>query len=314
MLGTTGMLVDAANARPRSQQSHRRAADNRVHHRTIEVNGVKLFYREAGDPTLPTLLLLHGFPSSSHMFRHLLPALADTYHLIAPDFPGFGFSPLPPRERFNASFAGYAELLSAFVDAVGLKHFGLYLHDYGAAIGLRLALKSPDSIRFLIVQNGNAYAEGLSPLFDALRAHWQNPTPAGRERLKALIAPAATKLQYEAGLSKNQIELISPEAWELDAAIIAKPGRQELNLDLFEDFRTNVELYPQFQALLRERRYRTQIAWGAKDPVFRVEGARAYLRDIPHAEFHLLDGSHFLLETNGPEVFGLMRNFARRLR
>lgn len=284
-----------------------------VRYRTVDVNGIRIFYREAGDPMLPTLLLLHGFPSSSHMFRHLLPALADRFHLIAPDYPGFGFSDFPPRERFAYSFASYADLVAAFVDALGLKRFGMYIQDYGAPIGLRLALKRPDAIRFLIVQNGNAYDEGLSPGWEPLKAYWRDQSPANREKLKGWLGPDGTKLQYTAGLAKEQVELLSPELWTLDWALLGRPGNLDLQLDLFGDYGSNVALYPEFQAFLRNRKPPTLIVWGEKDPFFTVAGARAYLRDLPHAELHLLAGSHFLLETHGPQVAELIRNFSRRL-
>jgi pimeloyl-ACP methyl ester carboxylesterase len=289
------------------------AGPSSVRHRNVEVDGIRMFYREAGDPKLPTLMLLHGFPSSSHMFRHLLPALADRFHLVAPDYPGFGFSDFPPRDRFDYSFAGYAGLIGRFADALGLDRFGLYLQDYGAPIGLRLALSRPESIAFLIVQNGNAYAEGLSPGWDPLKAYWREPSPANREQLKGWLGPDGTRLQYAAGLRDDQLTLLSPELWTLDWALLSRPGNIDLQLDLFGDYAGNVALYPEFQAYFRSRRPSTLIAWGQNDPFFTIAGARAFLRDLPSAELHLLDGSHFLLETHGPEVASLIRNFARKL-
>lgn len=288
-------------------------ASNPVRHRTVDVGGIQMFYREAGDPNLPTLLLLHGFPSSSHMFRHLLPALADCFHLVAPDYPGFGFSDFPPRERFAYSFAGYAELIGRFADALGLKRFGLYLQDYGAPIGLRLALARPEAIAFLILQNGNAYAEGLSPGWDPLKAYWREPSPANREQLKGWLGPDGTRLQYAAGLRDDQLPLLSPELWALDWALLSRPGNIDLQLDLFGDYAGNVDLYPEFQAYFRRRRPPTLIAWGKRDPFFTMDGARAYLRDLPLAELHFLDGSHFLLETHGREIADLIRQFVRKL-
>ena len=305
--GATGLLVAPAAVQALS------GADRRVRHRSVRVGGIDLFYREAGDPRLPTLLLLHGFPSSSHMFRHLMPALADRFHLVAPDYPGFGFSEFPERDRFDFSFAGYAELVAGFTDALGLSNYGLYIQDYGAPIGLRLALKRPDAVRFLIVQNGNAYEEGLSEGWDPLKAYWRDPSPANREQLKGWLGADGTKLQYTAGLRPGQIELLSPELWALDWTLLSRPGNIELQLDLFGDYAGNVALYPDFQEWFREHRPPTLIAWGRNDPFFTEAGARAFLRDLPTADLHLLDGSHFLLETHGTEVFALIRDFADRL-
>jgi pimeloyl-ACP methyl ester carboxylesterase len=305
--GATGLLVAPAAVQALS------GADRRVRHRSVRVGRIELFYREAGDPRLPTLLLLHGFPSSSHMFRHLMPALADRFHLVAPDYPGFGFSEFPERDRFDFSFAGYAELVAGFTDALGLSNYGLYIQDYGAPIGLRLALKRPGAVRFLIVQNGNAYEEGLSAGWDPLKAYWRDPSPANREQLKGWLGADGTKFQYTAGLRPEQIELLSPELWALDWTLLSRPGNIELQLDLFGDYAGNVALYPDFQAWFREHRPPTLIAWGRNDPFFTEAGARAFLRDLPTADLHLLDGSHFLLETHGTEVFALIRDFADRL-
>lgn len=247
------------------------------------------------------------------MFRNLMPALEDRFHVIAPDYPGFGFSEFPGRDRFDYSFAGYADLVAGFTDALGLGSYGLYIQDYGAPIGLRLALKRSDAVRFLIVQNGNAYEEGLSAGWDPLKAYWRDPSPTNREQLKGWLGADGTKLQYTAGLRPEQVELLSPELWALDWALLSRPGNIDLQLDLFGDYASNVALYPRFQAWFREQRPPTLIAWGRNDPFFTEAGARAFLRDLPDAELHLLDGSHFLLETHGPEVVALIRDFARRL-
>ena len=304
--GAAGLLVAPSTAPAGGD-------DRRVRHRSVQVGGIEIFYREAGDRRLPTLILLHGFPSSSHMFRHLMPALADRFHLVAPDYPGFGFSEFPNRGRFDFSFAGYAELVAGFADALHLTEYGLYIQDYGAPIGLRLALKRSTQVRFLIVQNGNAYEEGLSPGWDPLKAYWRDPSAANREKLKGWLGADGTKLQYTAGLTERQVELLSPELWALDWALLNRPGNTELQLDLFGDYASNVALYPDFQSWFREYRPPALIAWGRNDPFFTEAGARAFLRDLPDAELHLLDGSHFLLETHGSEVFGLIRDFASRL-
>lgn len=307
----TGLAIGQLASPARASRSAT-SLDRRVRHRSVKVRGVEIFYREAGDTRLPALLLLHGFPSSSHMFRHLIPALSDTFHLVAPDYPGFGFSEFPARDRFDYSFAGYADAVAAFTDALGLDRYGLYIQDYGAPIGLRLALMRPRSVRFLIVQNGNAYDEGLSAGWDPLKAYWRDPSSANRGKLKGWLGADGTKRQYSAGLSAEQAELLSPELWALDWALLSRPGNIELQLDLFGDYATNVALYPRFQAWLRERRPPTLIVWGQNDPFFTKAGAKAFLRDVPDAELHLLGGSHFLLETHGSEVAALIRDFAGR--
>ncbi len=284
-------------------------------HRTVRVRGLDIFYREAGRPDAPALLLLHGFPTSSHMFRHLIPALADRYRVIAPDYPGFGYSTFPDRSAFTWSFAALAAAMSDFTDAVGLSRYALYIQDYGAPVGLRLALLRPDRITALITQNGNAYAEGLSAAWDPLRAYWTDPSPANRAVLQGWLGEEGTRLQYTAGVRAEQLERLAPDSWTLDWVKLARPGNTEVQIDLFGDYRTNVALYPAFQAWLRERRPPTLILWGRNDPFFTVAGARAFMRDVPDAELHLLDASHFLLETHGPIATRLIRDFlARRLR
>ena len=310
-IGATGLAIGQMPSPARAERSAT-SADRRVRHRSVKVRGVEIFYREAGDPGLPTLLLLHGFPSSSHMFRNLIPALSGTFHLVAPDYPGFGFSEFPERDRFDYSFAGYADVIAAFTDALGLDRYGLYIQDYGAPVGLRLALERPRAIQFLIVQNGNAYDEGLSAGWDPLKAYWRDPSPANRAKLKGWLGADGTRLQYTAGLKPDQAELLSPELWTLDWALLSRPGNIELQLDLFGDYATNVALYPRFQVWFRERRPPTLIVWGKNDPFFTEAGAKAFLRDLPDAELNLLDGSHFLLETHGAEVQQLIRDFAAR--
>jgi pimeloyl-ACP methyl ester carboxylesterase len=281
-------------------------------HRRVRVGGLDIFYREAGRPDAPALLLLHGFPTSSHMFRHLIPALADRYRLIAPDYPGFGHSDFPDRGAFTWSFAALAETMAGFTDALGLTRYALYIQDYGAPVGLRLALLRPDRVTALITQNGNAYAEGLSALWDPLRAYWADPSPANRAVLQGWLGEEGTRLQYTAGVPADQLERLAPDSWTLDWVKLARPGNAEVQLDLFGDYRTNVALYPAFQAFLRERRPPTLVLWGRNDPFFTVAGARAFTRDVPDAELRLLDGSHFLLETHGPIAARLIRDFLAR--
>jgi pimeloyl-ACP methyl ester carboxylesterase len=283
-----------------------------VRHRRIEVEGIEIFYREAGRRDAPALLLLHGFPSSSHMFRHLIPALADRYRLVAPDYPGFGHSAFPDRRGFDYGFASYARLMAAFADAVGLETCALYIQDYGAPIGLRLALLRPQRVTALIVQNGNAYAEGLSPLWDPIKAYWRVPSSANRAVLRNWLGADGIKLQYSAGLADGQLDRLAPDSWALDWQQLSRPGNIDLQLDLFGDYETNVDLYPAFQSFLREHCPPTLVLWGRNDPFFTIAGALAFRRDLPDAELHLLDGSHFLLETDFPVALKRIRTFLGR--
>jgi pimeloyl-ACP methyl ester carboxylesterase len=278
-------------------------------HNTIEVDGLKIFYREAGPRDAPAMLLLHGFPSSSHMFRHLMPALADRYRLVAPDYPGFGYSAFPDRRAFAYSFDSYARLVNRFAQRVGLDRYILYVQDYGAPVGLRLALLHPERVSGLIVQNGNAYEEGFSDAWDPLKAYWRDPTPPNREKLRGWLTPDGTRFQYAAGLPDTLAERLSPDTWTLDWSLLSRPGNIDLQLDLFGDYQSNVTLYPRFHAFFRTHRPPTLIVWGRYDPFFTEAGAKAYLRDIPNAELHLLDAGHFALETHGAEVASLIRKF-----
>jgi pimeloyl-ACP methyl ester carboxylesterase len=287
-------------------------ADTKVRHRSIDVEGVRIFYREAGRRDAPTLLLLHGFPSSSHMFRHLMPALADRWHVVAPDYPGFGASEFADPKSFRYSFESYARVVDRFTQALGLERYALYIQDYGAPVGLRLALRAPERVSALVVQNGNAYEEGLSREWEPLQAYWREPTAARREQLRGWLGADGTRAQYTAGLADAQIELLSPDTWVLDWALLSRPGNLDIQLDLFGDYQSNLALYPAFQAFFRERRPPTLIVWGERDPFFTVAGARAYRRDLPQAELHLLDAGHFALETHGQEIAALMRDFLGR--
>lgn len=312
-LGSTAAAVSSASAATSTSASPA-AVVAAVHHRRVKVEGLEIFYREAGPADAPAILLMHGFPSSSHMFRHLIPALADRWRVIAPDYPGFGYSEFPSREHFAYGFVTYAELMAKFTDAIGLRRYALYIQDYGAPIGLRLALLRPDRVTGLIVQNGNAYEEGLSDLWSPLRAYWSAPTAENRAKLRGWLDLDGMRLQYAGGVPDAQIGLLSPDTWMLDWALLNRPGNVDLQLDLFGDYQSNVAMYPLFHAFFRDRRPPTLIAWGRNDPFFTVAGARAYRRDLPEAELHLLDASHFALETHGPQIASLMRDFlARRL-
>lgn len=282
----------------------------RTHYRTAKVDGVDLFYREAGPPDAPVVVLLHGFPTSSHMFRDLIPALADTYHVIAPDYPGFGHSAAPDRAAFAYSFAHYAEVVDDLLTQLGARRYALYVQDYGAPVGFRLALRHPERVTALVVQNGNAYEDGLSPFWSPIKAYWADGAKDHREALRAGLTPAATRGQYVGGVADPS--RVSPDNWVLDQALLDRPGTDEVMLDLFYDYRTNVELYPQFQDFFRRRHPPTLIVWGQNDIIFPAAGARAYLRDLPDAELHLLDSGHFALEDKGGEIAALMHGFLDR--
>ena len=281
-----------------------------VQYKTVTVDGLTIFYREAGSPAAPTLLLLHGYPTSSHMFRDLIPRLADRYHVVAPDYPGFGYSSMPDRKEFAYTFTNLTRAVEHFTDALQLDKYILYVMDYGAPIGYRLALLHPERVQALVVQNGNAYEEGLGDFWIPLKKLWQEPTEANGEALRDFTKADVTKRQYTHGVSDTT--LISPDAWTLDQIGLDRPGNYEIQLDLFYDYRTNVPLYPEFQAFFRRYQSPTLVAWGKNDMIFPPEGAAPYIRDLPKAEIHLLDAGHFALETHGPEIAGLMRDFLNR--
>lgn len=283
--------------------------EQRLRYARADVDGAGIFYREAGPRDAPVVLLLHGFPSSSHMFRNLIPALADRYHVIAPDYPGFGQSDFPPTSRFDYSFAGYARLLERFTRQLGIQRYALYVQDYGAPIGYRLALLAPERVSALIIQNGNAYEAGLSQAWDPLKAYWRHPTATNREVLRGWLVESGIREQYVGGLPPHLAERISPDTWTLDWALLARPGNVEMQLGLFADYAGNVALYPRIQEYFREYQPPALIAWGRHDPFFTVAGATAYLRDLKNAELHLLDAGHFALETHGDEIAALIRDF-----
>jgi len=278
-----------------------------------QVGDVEVFYREAGSSDAPVILLLHGFPTASHMFRDLIPLLADRFRLVAPDMPGFGQTKAPPRGTFDYTFDRLADVIEGFTAALSLDQYVLYIFDYGAPIGLRLAMRHPERISAIISQNGNAYIEGFSDEWGSWESYWREPSAANREACRPSLAPDTIRnWQYGIGADPN---LLSPDGYELDIAYMGRPGAEEIQLDLILDYRSNVALYPAFQAWLRERRPPTLVLWGRNDPFFTVAGARAFGRDVPDAELHLLDGSHLLLERHGPIAAPLIRDFlARRLR
>jgi pimeloyl-ACP methyl ester carboxylesterase len=278
---------------------------------TINVDGVNLFYREAGQPQAPAVLLLHGFPTSSHMFRDLIPRLAKTHHVLAPDLPGFGFSDSPPRGEFKYTFENLARVIGAFTDRLGLKRFAIYIFDYGAPVGLRLALAHPERISAVISQNGNAYEEGLSQGWNPIRNYWKEPSAANRSALRDFLTPEATKWQYTHGVADPS--LVAPESYTLDSALLARPGNDDIQLDLFLDYASNVALYPAFQAFFREHRPPLLAVWGQNDPFFLPAGAKAFGRDNPNAEVHFFDTGHFALETHVTEIAGQIQTFLNKI-
>jgi pimeloyl-ACP methyl ester carboxylesterase len=281
--------------------------ESAVRYRTAQVNGVDVFYREAGHGNDRTVLLLHGFPTSSNMFRNLIPRLADAFHVVAPDFPGFGQSGMPHREAFAYTFENLTNAVEGLVEQLGLGRFSLYVMDYGAPVGYRLALRRPDQVEALIVQNGNAYNEGLREFWDPIKRYWSDPRPENRAALQFLVEEKSTRWQYENGVADHT--RLDPTTWTLDQVGLDRPGNREIQMDLFYDYRTNVPLYPQFQAFFRKYQPPTLIVWGKNDVIFPPEGAAPYRRDLPDAETHLLDTGHFALETHGDEIAGRILSF-----
>jgi pimeloyl-ACP methyl ester carboxylesterase len=281
----------------------------RTHYRTVDVDGVKIFYREAGDQNAPAVLLLHGLPSSSHMFRDLIPLLSDRYHVVAPDYPGFGFSDAPDRARYDYTFENLSRTVTRFTEQLGLTRYAIYVFDYGAPVGLRMALVHPERISAIISQNGNAYLEGLSPNFERVRKAWAEPSDANREALRASFTPAANQRRYFGGVSEADRTLVAPESFTLDDALMARPGIVELQLDLLANYGSNIDQYGAFQAYLRRYKPPVLAIWGKNDATFLPAGALAFRRDVPDAEIHLLDAGHFALETHGVEIAQAMRGF-----
>lgn len=278
-----------------------------VRYRTANVDAIKTFYREAGERDAPTLLLLHGFPSSSHMFRDLIPLLADRYHIVAPDLPGFGFSEAPDRAQFNYTFDHLTQVIDRFTETVGLRRYALYVFDYGAPIGFRLALAHPERVTAIISQNGNAYEEGLSQGWNPIQKYWKEPTETNRAALRDFLKPETIRFQYVHGVSDET--LVAPESYALDSALLGRPGNDEMQLDLFLDYASNVRLYPKFQEYLRTEQPPLLAVWGKNDPFFLPAGAKAFKRDNPKAEVNLYDTGHFALETHVHEIATAIREF-----
>lgn len=278
-----------------------------VHHRYEQVGDVKVFYREAGKSTAPTVLLLHGFPTSSFMYRNLIPLLADRYHVIAPDLPGFGFTEAPERGKYAYTFDQLAKTIDQFTVQLKLNKYAIQVFDYGAPVGWRLATAHPERITAIVSQNGNAYEEGLSEGWSPIQKYWKGPSAANRDALRDFLKPDAIKWQYTHGAKDES--LVAPEAYSLDAALVARPGNVEIQLDLFLDYASNVAKYPEFQAYFRKNHPPLLAVWGKNDPFFLPAGAEAWKRDIPKAEIRFYDAGHFALETNGAEIGAAIRAF-----
>jgi pimeloyl-ACP methyl ester carboxylesterase len=278
-----------------------------IKYRSADVDGLKVFYREAGAADAPALLLLHGFPSASHMFRNLIPLLADRFHIVAPDLPGFGQSDMPARSKFAYTFDHVADVIDRFTEVVGLKRFAVYVFDYGAPTGFRIAVKHPDRITAIVSQNGNAYEEGLSEGWKPIRAYWQEPSQANRDALRTFLAPETTRWQYTHGVSDETT--VAPDGLSLDNFYLARPGADEVQLDLFGDYKSNVALYPTFQKYFRTHKPPLLAVWGKNDPFFLPPGAEAFKRDIPGAVVRFLDTGHFALETHASEIAAAIRGF-----
>ncbi len=278
-----------------------------VRFKTADVDGLKMFYREAGDPSRPTVLLLHGFPSASHMFRDLIPELAGDYHVVAPDLPGFGMTEQPGRGQFAYNFENIANVVDRFTEVIGLDKFTIYVFDYGAPVGFRIAVKHPERITAIVTQNGNTYLEGVSEAFAPVQAYWKEPNQANRDALRGFLAPETTLFQYTHGVADPS--MVSPDGRNLDDHYLARAGNDEIQLDLLLDYQTNVALYDTIQAYLREHQPPLLAIWGKNDPFFIPPGAEAFKRDVPAADIRFVDSGHFALETHASEIGAAMREF-----
>jgi pimeloyl-ACP methyl ester carboxylesterase len=308
----TGIAVTFATAVPpaEAQRKQEKPMMTRTYIRRIQADGVKVFYREAGPPDAPVVLLLHGFPTSSFQYRELIPRLADRYRVIAPDLPGFGFTEVPASRRYQYSFDALARTILAFTDALHLTRYALYVFDYGAPTGFRLAMAHPERVTAIVSQNGNAYEEGLGDAWAPIRRYWEHPSAENRETVHHALNPEGLRWQYVVGAPDP--DAIAPEGYTLDAAMIARPGNMDIQLDLFLDYVNNVKLYPAFQEYFRKRKPPLLAIWGKNDPFFIPAGAQAYLRDNPNATVRLLDTGHFALETHVEEIAAAMRQLLEK--
>lgn len=299
---TIGSFANAAEQTPPPTQ---------VLYRTVKIDGLDLFYREAGPKDAPAVLLLHGFPTSSHMFRNLIPVLADKFHVVAPDYPGYGSSSAPPVTEFDYTFDNLAKIIEKFTEKIGLKKYSIYLMDYGAPVGYRLAVAHPDRVQSLIVQNGNAYDEGLdNDFWKPIKAYWKDRTKENGDKLRSILTIDATKWQYTNGV--HNLETISPDTWQHDQPLLDRPGNQEIQLALFYSYGSNPPLYPSWQEYFRKYQPPMLIVWGKNDKIFPDAGAYPYKRDLKNVEFHLFDTGHFALEEDGPEIGSLIKSFLEK--
>jgi pimeloyl-ACP methyl ester carboxylesterase len=280
---------------------------NHTRYAAANVDGFKIFYRQAGPTSAPKLLLLHGFPTSGHMFRDLIPMLADQFNIVAPDLPGFGQSDMPPHDRFKYTFDNLANIIARFTEVIDFNRFAVYVFDYGAPTGFRLAVKHPERISAVISQNGNAYVEGLSDGWNPIRAYWNEPSEANRANLRRFLAPDTTQWQYTHGVADTT--KVAPDGYSLDNFYLARPGADEVQLDLFGDYKSNVAMYPAFQEYLRKHKPPLLAVWGKNDPFFLPPGAEAFKRDVPNATVRFFDTGHFALETHSAEIAAEIRNF-----
>lgn len=280
-----------------------------IFNRTARINGTGIFYREAGDRKNPSILLLHGFPSSSAMFRNLMTALSDRFHLVAPDYPGFGFSDFPSKSSFTYSFENISAHIRQFADAIGLRRFIIYLHDYGSPVGLRLCISHPEKITGIVVQNGNAYDEGIGPEWDETKDYWKNPTAEKKAKVSAFLSEEGVKMQYTGGLPETMLDRLGPELWLLDWERMRRPGNIDMQFELNCDYAHHIKMFPVFQEYFRVHQPPALVIWGQHDPFFSVNEAVCYKRDLPGADVHILDGAHMLLETHFDEVLRLIDNF-----
>ena len=285
-------------------------SENIVTHQTIDIDGVDIFYREAGPTEKPTILLLHGYPTSSHMFRHLIVDLSDDYHVLAPDYPGFGESEQPPMDAFDYSFDNLGNLMEGFLEELKIDRYSIYLMDYGAPIGFRIAANNPEKVDALIIQNGNAYDEGLADFWDPIKKFWNDKTPENAEPLKGFHTIDGLKWQYTHGVGNEAA--ISPDNWKVDLQHLSRPENGDIQIELFYDYSTNPPLYPSWQAYLREHQPPTLIVWGKNDYIFPASGAYPYQRDLKNLEFHLLDTGHFALEEKGDEIADYILKFLKK--
>jgi pimeloyl-ACP methyl ester carboxylesterase len=281
-----------------------------VFHRKMQIDGLSIAYREAGPADGPTIVLLHGFPTSSHMFRHLIPALADRYHVIAPDYPGYGQSDAPDYKSYAYSFEGLGNIVRTLLEKLGVQSYAMYVMDYGAPVGWQLFLRDPGKLTALIVQNGNAYEEGLKAFWDPIKTYWADGSAKSRDALRWLVKPETTIFQYTDGVDDK--ERISPDNWVHDQALLDRPGNEDVQMDVMYDYRKNVPLYPDVQRLFREHQPPTLIVWGERDTIFPADGAHPYKRDLTDLEFHLFPTGHFVLEDRADEVVPLIRDFLDR--